>query len=336
MDRSRQTGGGAAVIAGTGAYAPERVLTNHELARLVDTSDEWIRSRTGIRERRIAGPEESTAHMGAQAARRALAAAGVAPAAVDLILVATITPDMLFPASACLVQAELGAVQSACLDLEAACSGFVYGVEVGAQFIRGGACRHVLVIGAEKLSSIIDWTDRNTCVLFGDGAGAALLAVADSPRRRGVIASTLGADGRLAHILHQPGGGARCPASEESVRQRLHFLRMAGKEVYRQAVTAMQRAAEQVLERAGLTARDLKLVIPHQANLRIIDALGERLRLRPDQLFINLERYGNTSAASVILALDEAVRAGQLRRGDLFMLVAFGAGLTWGASIIEY
>ncbi len=321
-------------ITGVGSYVPERVLTNADLEKIVDTTDDWITSRTGIRERRTAAEDEFTSTMGIAAARIALKRAGVDAADLDLIIVATITPDMPFPATACIVQQELGAVRAAAFDLEAACTGFLYALEIGRQFIDNGTYQNVLIIGAEKLSSIIDWKDRNTCVLFGDGAGAAVLQRrADS---RGVLATRLGSDGGKADILAMPGGGCRQPATVDSVNERIHFLKMEGKEVFKNAVNAMTDAAKEVLERSGVGIEDIKCIIPHQANQRIISAVGERLGTRDDQVFVNLHKYGNTSAASVAVALDEAVSTGHVKRGDLILIIAFGAGLTWGATVLEW
>ena len=321
-------------ITGIGSYVPERVLTNADLEKIVDTTDDWITSRTGIRERRMAAEGEHTSTMGIAAARIALERADVDAADLDLIIVATITPDMPFPATACIVQQELGATKAAAFDLEAACTGFLYALEIGRQFIDNAMYQNVLIIGAEKLSSIIDWKDRNTCVLFGDGAGAAVLQHrADS---RGVLATRLGSDGGKANILAMPGGGCRQPATINSVNERIHFLKMEGKEVFKNAVNAMTGAAKEVLERSGAGMEDIKCVIPHQANQRIISAVGERLGTRDDQVFVNLHKYGNTSAASVAVALDEAVSTGRIERGDLILIIAFGAGLTWGATVLEW
>ena len=321
-------------IAGVGSFVPARVMTNAELATLVETSDEWITSRTGIKERRIAAADEFTSDMAFHAAERALASAGVTPGQVDLIIVATITPDMLFPSTACLVQHKLGAKKAMAFDIEAACSGFVYALEIGRKFIESGSATNVLVIGAEKISSIIDWTDRATCVLFGDGAGAAVLQ--HRPGARGIITTCLASDGTKGEFLCMPGGGSRIPATTESVSTRQHFLRMNGKDTFKSAVNAMVAVGFEALEKAGLTINDIKLVIPHQANLRIISAVGERLGVSAEKTFVNLDRYGNTSAASVAIALDEAVTTGRLVRGDLVLLLVFGAGLTWGSALIEW
>ncbi|MBI4324835.1 MAG: ketoacyl-ACP synthase III [Chloroflexi bacterium] len=321
-------------IAAVGSYVPERVLTNLDLERMVETTDDWITTRTGIKERRIAARNEFTSDMAARAALRALERAGVSAQQIDLIIVATITPDMPFPATACLVQQKIGANRSAAFDIEAACSGFIYGLEIGQHFIMSRTYDSVLVVGAEKLSSIIDWTDRNTCVLFGDGAGAAVLQ--NRPHSHGLLTACMGADGNKATLLSMPAGGSRCPASAESVAARLHYLRMDGKETFKSAVNAMYTAAQESLRRCEIGIKDIKCIIPHQANRRIIDAVAERLGAHSEQVFVNLEKYGNTSAASVAIALDEAVQSGRIQRGDLILLVVFGAGLTWGAAVIEW
>ena len=321
-------------ISGVGSYVPARILTNLELERMVDTSDEWITTRTGIKERRIAAKNEFTSDLGAQAALRAMQRAGVTADQIDLIVVATITPDMPFPSTACLVQRKIGAHRAAGFDLEAACSGFIYGLEIAQQFIMSRTYDTVLVIGAEKLSSIIDWKDRNTCVLFGDGAGAAVLQ--NRPNAHGLLTAVMGADGRKADLLFMAGGGSRCPATAESVAAGMHYLRMEGKETFKSAVQAMQTAAQEALRRCEIDITRIKCIIPHQANRRIIDAVIERLGARPEQLFVNLHNYGNTSAASVAIALDEAVTSRRIQRGDLILMVVFGAGLTWGAAVIEW
>jgi 3-oxoacyl-[acyl-carrier-protein] synthase-3 len=321
-------------IVGVGSYVPERVLTNADLEKMVDTSDEWITSRTGIKERRIAAENEFTSDIASQAAQRALNDAGVTADQIDLIIVATITPDMPFPSTACLVQRKIGARKAAAFDLEAACSGFIYGLEIGQQFIMSRTYDTVLVIGAEKLSSIIDWKDRNTCVLFGDGGGAAVLQ--SRPNSHGLLTACMGADGNKADLLSMPGGGSQCPPTAESVAARMHYLRMDGKETFKNAVNAMLTAAQESLRRCEIDISRIKCVIPHQANRRIIDAVGDRLGARPEQVFINLEKYGNTSAASVAIALDEAVHSGRIARGDLILLIVFGAGLTWGSAVIEW
>ena len=321
-------------ITGVGSYVPAKILTNADLEKMVETSDEWIITRTGIKQRRLAAKDEFTSDLAAHAAQRAMKKAGVTADQIDLIIVATITPDMPFPATACIVQQKIGARRAAAFDLEAACSGFIYGLEVGQQFIMSRTYDTVLVIGAEKLSSIVDWKDRNTCVLFGDGAGAAILQ--SRPNSHGLLTAVMGADGSKGSLLHMPGGGSRCPASADSVAAKLHYLRMDGRETFKSAVQAMYHAAQEALRRCELDISKIKCVIPHQANRRIIDAVGKRLGATPEQLFINLDRYGNTSAASVAIALDEAVSSGKIQRGDLILMMVFGAGLTWGAAVIEW
>ena len=321
-------------ITGVGSYVPERIMTNADLEKIVETSDEWITTRTGIKERRIAAANEFTSDLAANAAKRAMEMAGVTAEQIDLIIVATITPDMPFPNTACLVQQKIGAGRAAAFDIEAACSGFIYALEIGQQFIMSRTYQTVLVIGAEKLSSITNWKDRNTCVLFGDGAGAAILQ--NRENSHGLLTAVMGADGDKANLLSMPGGGSACPATMQSVTDGLHFLRMDGKETFKNAVQAMCSAANEVLSRCELDVTKIKCVIPHQANRRIIDAVGDRLKATPEQLFVNLHKYGNTSAASVAIALDEAVRSGKIQKGELILIVAFGAGLTWGAAIIEW
>ncbi len=321
-------------ITGVGAYVPERILTNAELEKLVETSDEWITSRTGIKERRIAAVDQFTSDLATKAAERAMKMAGVTADQIDLIIVATLTPDMPFPSTACLVQRNLGAARAAAFDIEAACSGFIYALEIGQQFILSRTYETVLVIGAEKLSSIVNWKDRNTCVLFGDGAGAAILQHRENSH--GLLTAVMGADGNKADLLSMPGGGSACPATQTSVSDGKHFLRMDGKETFKNAVNAMVSAAHEAMRRCEIDITRIKCVIPHQANQRIVDAVGDRLKATPEQLFINLHKYGNTSAASVAIALDEAVSSGRIERGDLILLVVFGAGLTWGAAVIEW
>ncbi|HWY91593.1 MAG TPA: beta-ketoacyl-ACP synthase III [Chthoniobacterales bacterium] len=321
-------------IIGTGSYVPERVLTNRELEKMVETSDEWIRTRTGISERRIAGPDEATSDMSTKAALAAMQQAEVAPEEIDLIVVATVTPDMFFPATACWVQKKIGAIHAACFDVSAACSGFLYAMEIAQQFISTHVYNTVLIIGADKLSSIVNWSDRNTCVLFGDGAGAAILRNrADS---HGVIATHMGSDGEFTDILFMPGGGSRFPTTPENIHQNLNTIKMLGKETYKQAVTAMSNAADRALEAAGLKYDDIACVIPHQANMRIIEAIAHRMNLPIEKFYVNLEKYGNTSAAAVAIALDEAHRAGRFRIGDYILLVVFGGGLTWASSVIQW
>jgi len=321
-------------IIGTGSYVPKKVLTNEDLSRIVDTSDEWITTRTGIKERRVAAKDEQTSDMAAKAALKAIEQAKISPAEIDLILVATATPDMLFPATACFVQKKIGATKAACLDISAACAGFLFGLEIAQQFITSHTHDTVLVIGAEKLTSITDWTDRNTCVLFGDGAGAAVLRHRGSTH--GVISTHIGSDGQYTDILFMPGGGSRCPITRENVDLNLHTIHMIGKEVYKQAVSAMLKAAKKALDQAGLAIEDIACIIPHQANVRIIEAIADRLGISREKMFVNLDRYGNTSAAAVAIALDEANRSGRIKPGDYILMVVFGGGLTWASTVIEW
>jgi len=320
-------------ITGTGAYVPERIMTNEDLTRIVDTTDEWITTRTGIRERRIAAKGQPTSDMAARAAQAAMERAGVTADDIDMIIVATITPDMVFPNTACFVQAQIGAKRAFCYDVEAACSGFVYALEVGRQFVSTGSINTALVIGAEKISSITDWSDRSLCVLFGDGAGAAVIQHREGSR--GILTTVMKSDGRLSELLMIPGGGSRHPASLETIEKKMHFMKMDGREVFKHAITCMTSAAKEALDRCGLTIDDVDCIIPHQANMRIINAVADRLGGRPEQYYVNVERYGNTSAASVIMAMDEGVRNGRIKKGDLVLLVAFGGGFTWGATLLE-
>lgn len=322
-------------IAGTGSYVPERILTNAELSEMVDTTDEWIFSRTGIRERRIAAEGEFTSHMATNAARKALEQAGMAAEDIELIIVATITPDTLTPATACYVQRNLGAHRAVAFDISAACSGFLYAMKIAKRLISDGAFKNALIIGAEKLSAFVNWEDRSTCVLFGDGAGAAVLRQA-KPGEGEVIATEMGTDGNQTHLLNIPGGGSACPITTDNAGDHLSTLAMLGKEVFKHAVTRMKEAAEKVIERANLKPEDIACVIPHQANLRIIDAIADRLAVPNERVFVNLDKYGNTSAAAVAIALDEANRTGAFKRGDHIVLVVFGAGLTWAAAAIRW
>jgi len=321
-------------IIAVGSYVPERVLTNADLEKMVETSNEWILTRTGIRERHIAAANEYTSDLAVQAARRAMAKANVTAEQIDLIIVATITPDMPFPSTAAIVQRKLGATRAAGFDIEAACSGFIYALEIGQQFIMSRTYETVLVIGAEKLSTITDWQDRNTCVLFGDGAGAAILQ--NRGNSHGLMTTFMGTDGSKGDLLCMPGGGSQNPASPETVKARLHYLKMEGKETFKNAVQAMVSAGQEALRRCQLDISQVKCLIPHQANRRIIEAVGERLGAKPEQIFINLDKYGNTSAASVAIALDEAVEQGRIKRGDLVLMVVFGAGFTWASAIVEW
>jgi 3-oxoacyl-[acyl-carrier-protein] synthase-3 len=321
-------------IIGTGSYVPKKVLTNADLMAMVDTSDEWITTRTGIKERRIAAKDEHTSDMATKAALAAIEQAGISAKEIDLILLATATPDMMFPATACLVQNKIGASRAACLDVSAACAGFLFAIEIAQQFITSHTYETVLVIGAEKLSSITNWTDRNTCVLFGDGAGAAVLRHRGGTH--GVIATHVGSDGTYADILFMPGGGCRTPITAENANDNLQTIHMSGKDVYKQAVIAMMAASKTVLDQAGLTIDDIACVIPHQANARIIEAIADRLKIPLDRFYVNLDRYGNTSAAAVAIALDEANRTGRIKAGDYVLMVVFGGGLTWASTVIEW
>jgi 3-oxoacyl-[acyl-carrier-protein] synthase III len=326
--------GSNAVITGWGMYAPSRVMTNDELTRLVDTSDEWIVSRTGIRERRIAADDETTTTLSVHAARDALAVAGVDASEVDLVIVGTCSPDYPLPATAVLVATELGATRAAGFDLQAACSGFLFALATGSAFIRSGTHRNVLVIGVEVLSRFIDWTDRNTCVLFGDGAGAVLLSASDQPG--GLLGADLFSDGSGCEAIIVPGGGSADPASAETVAAGKHYIRMLGREVYKYATRQLADSAANALRDAGLTVDDIDQFVFHQANLRIIESVQKQLGIPGERLFINIEKYGNTSAASVPMALVEAVAAGRIHPGDRILMVAFGAGYTAGAAVVEW
>ena len=321
-------------IVGTGVYLPETVLTNAELEKTVDTSDEWIRSRSGICERRIINEGEATSDIACRAARMAVQDAGISLQEVDAIVVATVTPDMLFPSTACLVQNGLGLNRGAAFDVGAGCSGFVYAMGVGSQFVKTGMYNTVLVIGAESLSRIINWQDRNTCVLFGDGAGAAVLRPV--PEGFGILSLDLGADGSGADLLKLPAGGSRMPVTHENCCSTDHYLNMSGREVFKFAVKIIGESALNALEKAGLDKKDVDCFIPHQANIRIIEAAVRRLNLPMDKVFVNVQKYGNTSAASIPVAVHEAVAEGRIKRGDIIVLVGFGAGLTWGASVIKW
>jgi len=321
-------------IVGLGSYLPEQVLTNQDLEKMVETSDEWIRTRTGIRERRILPPDLATSDMALEAGRRALADAGVTPDQVDCIIVATVTPDTPFPSAACRVQDRLGCKRAAAFDINAACPGFLYAVTVGSQMVASGLYETVLVIGAETLSRVTDYQDRNTCVLFGDGAGAAVLRPVG--KGRGLLSSVLGSDGSGADLLYQAAGGSRLPASAETLAKRQHYLYMNGSEVFKFAVRIMEEASLEALARANLTAEDVDFFVPHQANIRIIDSARRRLGVDMDRVVVTLDLLGNTSSSSIPLALDQAVRAGRIKDGDVVVAVAFGAGLTWAACVLRW
>lgn len=324
-----------AKVIGLGFYLPEKVLTNADLEKMVDTTDEWIRTRTGIKERRIIEENQASSDLGYEAAKRALDDAKLAPSQVDLIIVATISPDMLFPSTACLVQAKIGAKNAAAFDVGAACAGFTYAIAIGDQFIRSGTYHNILLIGVEVLSKFTDWQDRSTCVLLGDGAGAIVLAPSNE-NGEGVLSSYLGADGDLAELLHMPGGGSLHPATYETIDQRLHYLKMKGNELFKHAVRLMVAAANTVLNQCGLTSRDVAWLIPHQANIRIIEAVAKRLGIPMEKVYLNISRYGNMSSASTATALCEAVKEGKVKKGDIVVLVGFGAGLTWSSCVIKW
>jgi len=320
---------------GTGSYLPEKILTNKDMEKIVDTTDEWIMTRTGIQERHVAAESQATSDLAVEAAKKALADAGLKASDIDLIIVATITPDMPTPSTACLVQSKLGASRAAAFDVSAACSGFVYGLSISKAFVESGMVKHILLIGAEKLTAFVDWKDRASCVIFGDGAGAAVIGPVPAGKRE-ILSSYMVANGDEADLLKIPGGGSRNPSSANSLEQGLHFLKMQGKETFKVAVKVMSEATLEALGRAGMTLDQIALVIPHQANLRIIQAISERMQIPPEKMVVNLDRVGNTSAASVIIALDECIRSGRLKAGDAIVLVAFGAGTTLASAVVKW
>lgn len=325
----------SAVVAGTGSQVPERILTNADLEKIVATSDQWITERTGMKERHISAPGEAASDIAVKACEKALAEARVKPEDIDLIVVGTVTGDMLFPSTACVLQQKLGARRAAAFDVSAGCTGFIYALSIARQFIASGTCRTALVVGVEMLSKITDWTDRSTCVLFGDGSGAAVLKAHAEPDT-GILATYLAADGAGGEHLYMPAGGSRLPATVETVQQRLHTCKMNGNAIFKVAVRAMADAVRHLLRQTGLKLEDIKLLIPHQANLRIIEATAKLLKFPSERVFINIHKYGNTSSASTIIALDEARKSGRIRPGDVVMIVAFGAGLTWGGVAIRF
>jgi len=320
-------------ILGLGCYLPSKKITNTDLEKIVDTSDQWIMTRTGIKERRIASKEEATSDLGVAASKIAIEDAGLKPDDIDLIITATITPDMFFPATACIIQDKIGAKNAAAFDINAACSGFVFGMIIAQQFVNTGVYNNVLVVGAEKLTSIVDWTDRSTCILFGDGAGACVIG---RSKERNIISSFMGADGSRGDLLKVPAGGSRLPTTLETVKDKLHFLKMEGNEVFKIAVRVMADAANQATKKIGLGCDDIKLLIPHQANIRILLAVAKKLGLPEEKIFMNIEKYGNMSAASTAVALVEACKEGRIKKGDNVVLVAFGGGLTYGAAVIKW
>ena len=320
-------------ITGLGMHVPSKVLTNFDIEKMVDTTDEWIRTRTGIRERRVAEPGTTTSDLAYQAAVEALKQARLDPKDLELLIIATTTPDMLFPSTSCLVQQRLGAKSAVCFDLSAACSGSVFAIVTAQQYLLTGRYRNALVIGAEVLSSFIDWTDRSTCVLFGDGAGACVMTPVT---RGGILATDMGSDGSAAEYLYMPGGGSKHPPSHASVDQRLHFLRMSGGEIFKLAVRRMADSAKRVVKDAKVKPEHVECFIPHQANIRIIEAVAKWAHLPIEKVYMNLQRYGNTSAASNLIALYEAVKEGRIKRGDHVVMVAFGAGLTWGSLLFQW
>lgn len=325
-----------AKILGTGRAVPSRVLTNEDLARMVDTSDEWITTRTGIKRRYISAPEEALSDLAIPAAKQALEMAGIDGSEVDLVICATVTADMTFPAAATQVQDRIGARGAAAFDISAACTGFVYGLSIAQQFLENGGARTAVVIGGEVLSKFVDWTDRSTCVLFGDGAGAAVLQAVEDDEGRGLMGTVLHADGCLGDLIYRPGGGSKHPPSKDVDISNLNSIKMRGNETFRVAVRSMAEVSREMLEKAGLAAEDVRWFIPHQANKRIIDAVRERLEVPEERVYVNVQEYGNTSAASIPIALDELNRDGKLDPGDLVLFAAFGSGLTWGAGAVRW
>jgi len=323
-----------ASITGIGSYLPDKVLTNYDLEKMVDTTNDWIIQRTGIKERRIVENGVTTSDIATQASLRAMEDAGVSPKDLDMIITSTITPDHIFPSTSCYIQQKIGATRACAFDILAACAGFIYAMSIGQSFINSGAMKTVLVVGAECLSKITDYTDRSTCVLFGDGAGAVIIQ--RNPVKHEILSSILAADGSEADVLIMPGGGARNPASLESVQQRLHYIQFKGKEVFKLAINNITNLILETTRENGLTLDDIDLIIPHQSNLRIIEATMEKLGLPMEKAFVNIDKYGNTSSASVPIAIDEARKEGRLRKGNIVMLVAFGGGLTWGSSVIRW
>ncbi|WP_425448956.1 beta-ketoacyl-ACP synthase III [Dethiothermospora halolimnae] len=320
-------------IIGTGSYVPEKIMTNEDLEKLVDTSDEWITKRTGIKERRILDKDKATSHMVIEAGKKAMEDAKISPEDVDAIIVTTVTPDMAFPSTACIAQEKLGCVNASAFDLEAACSGFIYGLSVAYGYISSNMYNNVLVVSADALSRITDWTDRGTCVLFGDGAGAAIISRV--PENKGILSLDIGADGSGAGYLELPAGGSKNPATMETVNNKMHYLKMEGNEVFKFAVRKMNEASRKVIKEAGLELEDIDFLVPHQANIRIINSSRKKLKLDKDKVYVNLDKYGNMSSASIPVALDEAIKSNKIKKGDNVILVGFGGGLTWGSCLIR-
>lgn len=321
-------------ITGTGSYAPKKIITNHDLEKLVDTSDEWIIERTGIKERRIAEKGQTTSDLAYEASRKALKAAGLGADELDLILVATMTPDMILPSMGCVLQEKLGAKKAAAFDIYAACSGFIYGMSIASAFIKADAYRNILLVGAEVLSRFTDWEDRTTCILFGDGAGAAVIQ--RHAGKRGILSTHLHSDGLLGDLIQVPAGGAQHPASHDTIRKRMHFVKMKGNETFKAAVRALEGVVQEALEHNKVKPEEIDFLVPHQANLRIIQAMAQRLNMPMEKVVLNLPKYGNTSAASIPMALDEAVRHGRIKENHLLLFEAFGGGLTWASALVRW
>jgi 3-oxoacyl-[acyl-carrier-protein] synthase-3 len=321
-------------ITGTGSYAPKKVISNHDLEKLVDTSDQWITERTGIKERRIAEKGQTTSDLAYEAGKKALKAAGLGPDELDLVLVATMTPDMILPSLSCMLQEKLGAKKAAAFDIYAACSGFIYGMSIASAFIASGIYKNILLVGAEILSRYTDWEDRTTCILFGDGAGA--VVIQRHAGKRGILSTHLHSDGSLGELIHVPAGGAQHPASHDTIRRRMHFIKMKGNETFKAAVRALEEVVQEALEHNKVKPEDIDYLVPHQANLRIIQAMAQRLNMPMEKVVVTLPKYGNTSAASIPMALDEAVRDGRIKENHLLLFEAFGGGLTWASALVRW
>lgn len=321
-------------ITGTGSYAPKKVVTNHDIEKLVDTSDDWITERTGIKERRVAEPGQNTSDLAYEASRKALKAAGISANEIDIILVATMTPDMILPSAGCVLQTKLGATKAAAFDIYAACSGFLYGMSMANAYIHSGMYKTILVVGAEILSRFVDWQDRSTCILFGDGAGAAVIQ--RSTGKRGILSTHLHSDGNLGDLIHVPGGGAQYPASVDTIKNRMHYIKMKGNETFKYAVRALEGVVQEALDHNRVRPEEIDYFVPHQANLRIIQAMAQRMNMPMEKVILTLSKYGNTSAASIPMALDEAVRSNKIRENHLLLFEAFGGGLTWASALVRW